>query len=157
MATAWIGYQKFWQAHSYTWSMLWHCADCGISLKWWAWWRDDWSLLTCGHYECRWIEGRGWVLSSAAELFTEQWVRNRFIAAALYRRRVVLFLTFSSRLALPRRTAVDSDWLLSGWLSIVETVGRTLRLIGAFGMSEVFRLSMCGRHSQCKQEFRVFK
>lgn len=32
-----------------------------------------------------------------------------------------------------------------GWLSIVETVGRTLRLIGASGMSEVWGLSMCGR------------
>lgn len=47
----------------------------------------------------------------------------------------------------PEQTAVDSDWLLSGWLSIVETVGRTLRLIGASGMSEVSGLSMCGRRA----------
>lgn len=39
---------------------------------------------------------------------------------------------------LRRQTAVDSDWLLSGWLSIEETVEHISCLAGLFGMSEIW-------------------
>lgn len=49
-----------------------------------------------------------------------------------------LFILTAVTQVFHRQTLVDSDWLLSGWLPIEQTVERILCLIALFGMSEIW-------------------